>query len=476
LKAICLGHIFKCGIDLHLAKGFATDMMQKLNANLKRRRDIGNNCITLSFRCNFTFLGVAIMKKLALLTLSVLLLIGSVVPVFSQIEELVMWSRYDLADTEDANAVTLNERITAFQDATGITVRYETIAWDQLSTKLAIAVQAGGDVPDIIEVGSQHVPSLLDAGALMPLDDLLQDEAFLAELGEGDTLACVVEGVRYCVAHNVRGGMAYYKVADFPEGYPQTAEEWLATAPVFKEQELFFSTQFAGRNYGAIEIAWWPMIHSNGGSVFDAEGKPAWATPEVVEVVGFSRQLYSNGYLPEANITGDFSDAEAPWIDGSAVSFRGGSWSAIFVPGLQDAVEAGEVAMTGGVAFGEGNPYVFMVSEGWAVATGAKNPDGARAWLTGFMEPEFLAKWAAAQYGIPTTQSAYEASEFAGDFYQNVDTILGEQGLYMQQSPYYVESLDALAIAWQELLLDPNLDAMTRLQAAADEVLNRYWS
>ena len=45
----------------------------------------------------------------------------------------------------------------------------------------------------------------------------------------------------------------------------------------------------------------------------------------------------------------------------------------------------------------------------------------------------------------------------------------------MQQSPFYVESLDILAIAWQELLLDPELDAAAHLQEAQDEVLARYW-
>ncbi len=45
----------------------------------------------------------------------------------------------------------------------------------------------------------------------------------------------------------------------------------------------------------------------------------------------------------------------------------------------------------------------------------------------------------------------------------------------MEQSPYYVESLDILATTWQELMLDPALDPLTELQAAADEVLTRYW-
>ena len=389
--------------------------------------------------------------------------------------EIIIWSRYDLTDPEDPNAAALNERIAAFESETNFTVNYEQIAWDQLSSKLALAVQSGGDVPDVVEVGSQHVPALLDAGALMPLDDLLAGEAWLDELTDGDRLACVIDGERRCVAHNVRGGMTYFENELFPDGYPATGDAALSEAARIKEAGKFFSTFFAGRSYGAIEVAWWPFIYSNGGIIFDSEGKPAWATPEVVEVVEWGREMLSNEFLPEVMVTGDFADAETPWIEGSAASFRGGSWSAIFVPGLQDAVDAGDVGVTGGLSFNGGDPHVFLVSEGWAVPTGAENAEGARAWLSGYMEPEFLAAWAESQYGIPTTQAAYEAGQFDSAFYSQVDQILGTQGLYMQQSPYYVESLDALAIAWQELLLDPELDALAHLQEAQDEVMARYW-
>lgn len=389
-------------------------------------------------------------------------------------EEVVLWSRYDLADEEDPNAVNLASKIAEFEENTGITVAYEQVAWDQLATKLAIAVQSGGDVPDVVEAGSQHIPSLLDAGALMPLDDLLAEYEWVGNLSDGDRLACVIEDTRYCVAHNVRGGMTYYRVADFEDGFPQTTEGWMDVAPELSGEDSYFGTQYAGRSYASIEIMWWPMIYSNGGNIFDEEGQPAWATEEVAEVVEFGRTLFENGYFPEVNVTGDFSDAEAPWVEGDAASFRGGSWSAIFVPGLQDSVESGDVDMTGGVDFGNGN-YVFMVSEGWVVPEGANNPEGAAAWMNSFFEPDFLANWAQSQFGIPTLPAAYEAAEFEGEFYQSVDEILGEQGLYMQQSPFYVESLDELAIAFQELLLDPEMDALTRLEEAQEAVLRRYW-
>ena len=390
--------------------------------------------------------------------------------------EITVWSRYDIESADDANGATLKQFFADLETKTGVKVNYEQIAWDQLSTKLALAVQSGGDVPDIVESGSQHIPPLLDAGAITALDELLADETWAADLTDGDKKACVIEGDRYCVATNVRGGMTYFQAEKFADGAPSTPEDWEAACEQLKADGIYANSFFAGRSYGAIEIAWWPSIKSNGGAIFDAEGKPAWATEEVAEVARWGQQMFANECFPQVAVTGDFSDPEIVWTDGDSAAFGGGSWSAIFVGGLLDQVNAGEVDMTGGISFGGGDPYVFMVSEGWVVPAGAQNPEGAVTFLREFMQPEFLAKWSEAQYGIPTTKAAYAQGQFQGSpFYANVDNILSTQGAYMQGSPYYVESLDTLATTWQELLLNPDQDPLPALQKAADEVLGRYW-
>lgn len=389
--------------------------------------------------------------------------------------EIVVWSRYDLDDPNDSNGAVLKEFITNLEASEGVKVIHEQVAWDQLATKLALAVQSGGDVPDLVETSSQHVPALLDAGALSPLGEWLKDEAWAQDLTDGDKKACVFEGERYCVANNVRGGMTYYKAELFPNGFPTSPDEAMAACEALKADGLYLNTFFAGRSYGAIEINWWPLIKSNGGSIFDAEGKPAWTSDQVVEVAKWAQSMFKNGCFPQVALTGDFADSQIVWTDGQSAAFGGGSWSPNFVEGLLDQVNSGQVAMQGGLPF-NGTPHVFMVSEGWVVPTGAKNPQGAVAFLRAFMQPEFLAKWAEAQFGIPTTNAAYAVGKFQGSpFYENVDTILGEQGAYMEPSPYYVESLDILATTWQELMLNPDRDPAPALQQAADEVLGRYW-
>lgn len=388
---------------------------------------------------------------------------------------LVIWGPHDLTDAENPPSLLMQQRIDDFSAATGIPVEYEQIAWNQLAPKLALAVQSGGAVPDLVEAGSQHIPALLSAGALMELDGLFADAPWLADMNENDTAACVRNGTRYCVSNLVRSSLTYYRQSAFPDGFPTTSTGWLDAGPRLQQDGLFLSTFRADKEYATVELTWGQWIYSNGGRIFDDEGRPAWVSPETVEVIAFGRQLFGAGNLPEATLTGDFAAAEAPWIDGSAASFRGGTWSLLFVPGLEEAVTAGDVGIAGGLSFNGNPPTIFITGENWVVPAGAANPAGAAQWINGFMQPDFLAEWGAAQVGIPTLRSALNADIFADDFYRGASELMAGQGRFIEQSPYYVESLSTLALAIQELLLDPTLDIEARLTEAQDEVLTRYW-
>jgi hypothetical protein len=91
------------------------------------------------------------------------------------------------------------------------------------------------------------------------------------------------------------------------------------------------------------------------------------------------------------------------------------------------------------------------------------------------MQPDFLAAGVKHSLAFPPTRAAQALPDFDTPFYQQIMSILREQGRYMDRSPYYVESMDTLAIAVQEILLNPELDIQQRLQAAEVEILQRYW-
>ncbi len=388
---------------------------------------------------------------------------------------LRVWSQHDLTDQSRTTSVLMQQRVADFEAATGISVEYEQIAWDQLAPKLALAVQSGGVVPDVVETGRQHIPTLFAVGALAALDEVLAAETWVAELDERDSQSCIIDGRRYCVANLVRGGITYYRASAFPDGFPETHSAWLEAGERLQAKGMYLSTFFAGRSYASIEWAWAPWIYSNGGRIFDEQGRPAWVTPEVAEVLAYARTLLARGYLPAEIITGDIPTGELPWIEGEAASFRGGTWSFLYVPDLRQGIETGTVQITGGLRFNDGPAHVFLNNESWIVPTGARNPAAAAAWISGLMQPDFLAAWSKAQFGIPTHPAARALPDFDTPFYQQIMTILLEQGRYMDRSPYYVESMDILAIAVQEILLNPELDIQQRLQAAETEILQRYW-
>lgn len=398
------------------------------------------------------------------------------VQVVSETAPITMWASYDLTDESNPPSVTLNQIITNFEATTGITVNYEQVAWDQIAPKLALQAQSGGEMPDIVETSSQHISSLVSAGALMDISDLVADSPWVDQLNASEAQSCLLDGARYCVAADVRGGAWYYNLADFPNGWPTTTDGWLTEGARLKAEGKYIASFYAGQEYGAVELTWAPLIYSNGGSIFDAEGKPNWASDQTVEVVTWMRELLAQGYIPETNFTGDFSAGEKPWEDGTAGAVRGGSWSFLFIPGLSGKIEAGTTALGAAPAMNGGKNYVFLVGEGWGVPEGAANPDGAKAFLNFFMTPQNLTVWASQHYGIPTIDDAFKASAFDSTFYRATFDNLAENGIFMQSSPYYNESLTALAVAFQDLMLNPDMDIMTRLQAAQDEVLNQYWN
>lgn len=413
--------------------------------------------------------------RLALSLLLVLAFAVVALPAFTPAQaqgggKIVMWSRNDLTNTEDPPAVTLKRLIDEFTAETGIEVVYEQVAWDQIAVKLALAARSGGDMPDIVELSDQHVASLIAQGALMDIAGLVNATDWAADLSAAEITACTYGDMRFCVGADFRGGAWYYNVADFPNGWPTDNAGWLAEGERLKAEGKYVATFFAGRHYGAVELTWAPLFLSAGGSVFDDEGLPDWASEENVAVVEWMRELLAKGYIPETCFTGDFTAGETPWVDGTAGAVRGGSWSYLYIPGLQQKFEANETELGVAPGFNGGPNYVALFADGWGISSRAKNVEGAMAWINFFMKPETLAEWAVNHYGIPTIGSAFASEAFASEFYQVNAENLGANGVLMEKSLCYVEALTELSTTLQELMINPGMDAAKALKESQDEM------
>ncbi len=388
--------------------------------------------------------------------------------------DLRIWGFYDLTNTEDSRAVQLQQIIADFQETTNIIVDYEQVAYDQMATKVSLSSQAGGDLPDLIMINYVYLQGLINSGALLNINDQISSSDFYADLIPFEKELNEFNGNRYAVGSFISGGQWYYDTSIFPDGLPDTEEGWKAACSRLSAEGKYVATFFAGRSAIAMAHGFSPLVWSLGSTLFDNEGKPDFANPHVAHAITFWRELLAEKCIPEIAFTGDWSAAEVPFINQQAGAVRGGTWSYIYITGLQERFDSGQVKIGNPPALSGGEQgYVFMNPEAWAVISQANNAPDAFKFINFFYTPEILAPWAMANFGIPATASAMEDPTFQNHFYQDTLDNLMRNGHASESSPYFNESMESLAAMVQELILRPDLDVMeqlTRLQTELETV------
>jgi multiple sugar transport system substrate-binding protein len=389
---------------------------------------------------------------------------------------LRVWGFYDLTNTEDSRAVQMKQTIDSFQASTGIAVEYEQVAWDQMATKVALAAQAGGDMPDLIMIAYEYVQGLVNAGALLNIYDQIAQSFFYDDLNAFEKDLNEVNGERHAIGTFISGGQWYYDTGMFPDGWPTTEEGWATECARLSPEGKYVATFFAGRASAAMAQGFAPLVWSLGDSLFDDEGNPNLATENAAKAITFWRNMLAGQCIPEVSFTGDWSSTEAPFVEMTSGGVRGGTWSYIYISGLQDRFEAGTVkigdppALTGGE-----QGHVFMNSETWALTSGVQNEENAIKFINFFFNPAVLAPWAKSNFGVPATAEALNNPIFDSQFYKDTLDNLSRNGHKSETSPYYNECMDALSAKVQELVLNPDMDITAELQSLQDELLALYF-
>ena len=127
-----------------------------------------------------------------------------------EVKDFITWFQYD-QDNEDpasdervGNAY-LRKTIPEFNADFSGKWNWVNIpkAWDKMTAELVAAVIAGGEVPDLIEVGASNLPTFLNNGALQDLSEWAQAQAWYSDLEPGALKACTgVDGGLYWSKQN----------------------------------------------------------------------------------------------------------------------------------------------------------------------------------------------------------------------------------------------------------------------------------
>lgn len=175
----------------------------------------------------------------------------------------------------------------------GIKIEHETISWNDLSKKLTAAL-ATGDVPDLVHLEPFMVSSLYEKKLLAPIDDVIK------AIGEDDIYDSVkklqyFDGHYYGIAYAI--GTTYFSYRkDWSKekglNVPKTWNEYLNFVKTLTDKSKNrYGVILPGGSPFFVDQLTAELVASNGGYLFEPNGKPAFTNKKVVEVLAFWKEL-----------------------------------------------------------------------------------------------------------------------------------------------------------------------------------------
>jgi multiple sugar transport system substrate-binding protein len=416
-----------------------------------------------------------------------------------EVKDFVTWFQYDQnnedpASDERVGNAYLKKTIPEFNADFADKWNWVNIpkAWDKMTAELVAAVIAGGEVPDLIEVGASNLPTFINNGALQDLSEWAKAQAWYSDLEPGALKACTgADGGLYCIPVSTRPHVVYVWADHYPNGFPTTPEQFLVEAERLKSEGIFAWTYFGSTAYsgnGAQRMVW-NLISSFGGTYDDGQGNMLLNTPENVAAISFLRDTVLKGYNPDTVFAGGFVEEDS-FKDSSAAAIPTGLFGYRYINPLSapdgtkyetgsaddmiNAIADGKVVMRPMFAPAGKTPGCNTDAITFAVPTGATNIEATYDYINWIMgdiarHVEYVLGPGA---GFPALLSAQSAPEMQTPFYQqaaiavNASVCVNANGSLQRPT----EANEIIMNAVYKLIKeDPTLDIATTLQAAQDD-------
>lgn len=189
-----------------------------------------------------------------------------------------------------------------FTERTGIIVELQSGAATYVEVdQRMLADAAAGTAPDMAMVAYPSIPRYADTGVAKPLDDALDASAIdLGELYPNYVELGKVDATTYALPHTVTLMNLWYNADIFekagldPEAPPTNFTELREAS----EQVVSSGAAKTGVGWRIDSTASWPYQHyvlSAGGRLVDAEGMPAFDSPESIETLRYWTDMQQDG-------------------------------------------------------------------------------------------------------------------------------------------------------------------------------------
>jgi multiple sugar transport system substrate-binding protein len=395
---------------------------------------------------------------------------------------ITVWTKFNTENPQNSQDEWMRAAVDDYLAETGNTVTNVFQAFDVINSALNLAVQAGGDVPDVSYVDAQFLGFYDYNGTLTDLTDWISQQSWYADLAPSALAACTTpDGRVICVPTATPSTLIYYWTDRYPDGFPTSAEALLEDCSRLTAEGLYALT-FKGIEGFGLEVAYHSLIRSAGAAISDEAGRAAWANEEMVGVIEYVRQLFADGCVPEIALASGF-DFENSFKDSTAGAILAGTWTYVFAnpvtapdgtlydlgaDSILTAAEEGQIGFAPPLAFEAGDPAANVYATAWAIPVGSPNPEAALEFINFTMESARNGAFGVAYGSLPSLVSAREAEIFQEPYWVTVAEIQDTYGTPMPFLVEYDRGIAALADVFARCLADTSLDIMQTLQEAQD--------
>lgn len=228
-------------------------------------------------------------------------------------------------ESSDAEKEAVNKVATQFTEKTGfnVDVRVYSDYTQQLSTELI-----GGTAPDVFYVDSAVAPNYIADGALLPLDEYV-DQEDLDDIYPDILNIFQAEGVTYALPKDWSPLATYCNEGLLNEAgsscseVPTDLEDWpnyLEDTQVKMPEGTYV---WGGSSIIERNVAW---LEADGASFITDEGKLNLSNPEIIENAKFVSQFWSNpGFIDFADL--GYESEDGPFVTGETALMISGAWN-----------------------------------------------------------------------------------------------------------------------------------------------------
>jgi len=362
------------------------------------------------------------------------------------------------------------------------------VAFDQKDAQLISTAQAGGQVPDVFEV-TLGINSFYQHGTLQDLTDWAKAQPWYSDIDPNVLPVCTgPDGKLYCIPVTERPQVVYVWKDLYPNGFPTSEADFMTQAAALKAKGHYALTFFGSTdlNGEAATRAYDDVLQSYGGAVDDGHGKMLLDTPNDIAAIQFLRTIVAKGYVPDLAFAGGFQE-EPVFSSSQAGAFPTGADGYNYLTPLTapngtkytkgnqqdflDAVAAGDIYLSPLFSNVPGQkPGCDIFSTALSIPVGAKNVDGAKAFINWMMGTQENAQFAFGIGGASALKSGQASTVFQIPYFQQLAKVTTEESC----KPWYGTLTDQgaaepiVAAAFYKLVKqDPTADIASALDAAA---------